>query len=175
MLKEVFFDGTAVIGIYGNSLMGVAPQRPSLADDTFPCVFEPFPATTRLELVDEQGDLVEYGERGRVRLHLVSDEMFLPNILERDSAVRIAPAVAAWPRRGRRCADLHPDRRRRRHRRGLLMAAADPSTPAAGPIRVDPVVSGRLVPSSDRTTLVGVHGADLADIGLARGCSPRPP
>lgn len=47
------------------------------------------------------------------------------------------------------------------------MAAADPSTPAAGPIRVDPVVSGRLVPSSDRTTLVGVHGADLADIGLA--------
>ncbi|WP_328916097.1 MULTISPECIES: phenazine biosynthesis protein [unclassified Streptomyces] len=97
MLKEVFFDGTAVIGIYGNSLMGVAPQRPSLADDTFPCVFEPFPATTRLELVDEQGDLVEYGERGRVRLHLVSDEMFLPNILERDSAVRIAPAVAGGP------------------------------------------------------------------------------
>lgn len=97
LLKEVLFDDIAVIGIYGNSLMGVAPQRPSRPGEAFPCVFEPFPETTRLELTDDEGDLVDYGERGRVRLHLVAEEMFLPNILERDSAVRIAPGTAGGP------------------------------------------------------------------------------
>ncbi|MGW5064789.1 hypothetical protein ACWEQJ_01515, partial [Streptomyces cyaneofuscatus] len=52
---------------------------------------EPFPETTRLHLVDEAGEPVAYGERGRVRLHLVSEEMFLPNVLERDTAIRIEP------------------------------------------------------------------------------------
>ncbi|MTE19096.1 phenazine biosynthesis protein [Streptomyces sp. TRM43335] len=90
-IDEVFFPDAAVVGIYGNSLMGVAPQRPAAPGDPHPCVFEPFPATTRLELVDGEGRRVGYGERGRVRLHLVTEEMFLPNILERDSAIRVEP------------------------------------------------------------------------------------
>ncbi|MDT0443829.1 class I adenylate-forming enzyme family protein [Streptomyces johnsoniae] len=92
-LNEVFFPDTAIIGIYGNSLMGVAPQRPAAAGDAYPCVFEAHPRTTRLQLVDEAGDLVPYGARGRVRLHLIAEEMFLPNVLERDSAVRIEPSA----------------------------------------------------------------------------------
>ncbi|MBN3930684.1 phenazine biosynthesis protein [Streptomyces verrucosisporus] len=88
---EVFFPDAAVVGVYGNSLMGVAPQRPAAPGDPHPCVFEPFPATTRLELVDGDGRPVGYGERGRVRLHLVTEEMFLPNVLERDSAIRVGP------------------------------------------------------------------------------------
>jgi hypothetical protein len=90
-LDEVFFPEAAVIGIYGNSLMGVAPQRPGIESDTYRCVFEPFAETTRLELIDDNGQTAGYGERGRVRLHLVSEEMFLPNVLERDSAVRVKP------------------------------------------------------------------------------------
>ncbi|MEI7029435.1 phenazine biosynthesis protein [Streptomyces pratensis] len=90
-LREVFFADARVVGIYGNSLMGVAPQRPARPGDSHPCVFEPFPETTRLELVDENGEPVAYGERGRVRLQLVSEEMFLPNILERDTAIRVRP------------------------------------------------------------------------------------
>lgn len=95
-LDEVFFPEAAVVGIYGNSLMGVAPQRPPRPGDTHRCVFEPYPDTTRLELVDEQGDPVAPGERGRVRLHLVTEEMFLPNVLERDSAIRV-PAADGSP------------------------------------------------------------------------------
>ncbi|MFJ7064721.1 phenazine biosynthesis protein [Streptomyces sp. NPDC101115] len=91
MLDREFFPDAAVVGVYGNSLMGVAPQRPAADGDRHPCVFEPYPATTRLELVDDEGRPVAYGERGRVRLHLVAEEMFLPNVLERDSAVRIPP------------------------------------------------------------------------------------
>lgn len=90
-LDETFFPDAVLVGVYGNSLMGVAPQRTRVPDDAYPCVFEPFPDTTRLELVDDEGRLVEYGERGRVRLHLVAEEMFLPNVLERDSAIRVEP------------------------------------------------------------------------------------
>ncbi|WP_202818862.1 phenazine biosynthesis protein [Actinosynnema sp. ALI-1.44] len=94
VLDEYFFPEVAIAGVYGNSLMGVAPQRPRLADDAHRCVFEPFPETTRIDLVDEDGKIVDYGERGRVRLHLISPEMFLPNVMERDSAVRVAPTTA---------------------------------------------------------------------------------
>lgn len=97
MIEEVFFPGTAVAGVYGNSLMGVAPQRERREADGFPCVFEAFPETTRLELVGEDGEPVGYGERGRVRLHLVAEEMFLPNVLERDSAVRVRPLAPHGP------------------------------------------------------------------------------
>jgi hypothetical protein len=92
-LDEVFFPEAAVVGVYGNSLMGVAPQRPAIESDTNRCVFEPFAETTRLDLVDDDGRTVGYGERGRVRLHLVTEEMFLPNVLERDSAVRVEPLL----------------------------------------------------------------------------------
>ncbi|MFJ4704644.1 phenazine biosynthesis protein [Streptomyces anulatus] len=91
-LGDVFFPAANVVGVYGNSLMGVAPQRPARSGDAHPCVFEPFPETTRLHLVDEDGEPVAYGERGRVRLHLVSEEMFLPNVLERDTAIRVEPS-----------------------------------------------------------------------------------
>ncbi|MEC4019660.1 phenazine biosynthesis protein [Streptomyces sp. H27-D2] len=97
LVEEVFFPGITVVGVYGNSLMGVAPQRERREADGYPCVFEAFPETTRLELIDEGGRLVGYGERGRVRLDLVADEMFLPNILERDSAVRVPPMSAGGP------------------------------------------------------------------------------
>ncbi|QIJ63531.1 long-chain fatty acid--CoA ligase [Streptomyces sp. JB150] len=107
-LEEVFFPEATVVGIYGNSLMGVAPQRPAVPGDEHRCVFEPFPETTRLELVDDEGRPVADGERGRVRLHLVSEEMFLPNVLERDSAIRV-PARPGSPVEG--LADVQTYRR----------------------------------------------------------------
>ncbi|MEU2954487.1 phenazine biosynthesis protein [Streptomyces xanthochromogenes] len=92
LVQEDFFPTARLVGIYGNSLMGVAPQRVRTPEDTHPCVFEPFAETTRLDLVDEDGRQVGYGERGRVRVNLVSEEMFLPNVLERDTAVRVRPS-----------------------------------------------------------------------------------
>lgn len=89
--EEVFFPDAQVIGIYGNTLMGVAPQRPWGGADG--CVFEPHPDSVLVELVDERGDLVDYGERGQVRLHLLTEEMFLPNVTERDTAIRVEPAA----------------------------------------------------------------------------------
>ncbi|CAM5686839.1 phenazine biosynthesis protein [Streptomyces aurantiogriseus] len=95
LLEEEFFPQATVAGVYGNSLMGVAPQRPAHPGDSHRCVFQAHPATTRVQLVDDDGREVAYGERGRVLLHLVTDEMFLPNVLERDTAIRVPPAPGA--------------------------------------------------------------------------------
>lgn len=92
LLEEEFFPQATVAGVYGNSLMGVAPQRAAQPGDTHRCVFQPYPETTLVQLVDEDGQEVAYGERGRVLLHLVTEEMFLPNVLERDTAIRVERA-----------------------------------------------------------------------------------
>lgn len=90
-LEENFFPDTAIIGMYGNTLMGAAPQRPRQAGDEHACIFEPHGGTVRVDLLDENGRQVEYGERGQVRFHLASKEMFLPGVVERDTAIRIPP------------------------------------------------------------------------------------
>ncbi|AEW97856.1 AMP-binding protein [Streptantibioticus cattleyicolor] len=92
-IEETFFPRAKVAAIYGNTIMGIAPQRPRAEGDEFPCVFRPFFPQSVVELVDPgTGEPVGYGERGQVRIHLLSRDMFLPNVLERDTAVRVRPA-----------------------------------------------------------------------------------
>ncbi|WP_344966233.1 phenylacetate--CoA ligase family protein [Salinactinospora qingdaonensis] len=91
-IENVFFPNAAVAAIYGNTLMGIAPQRPRAAGDQDSCVFDPFFPQSVVEVIDpEHGQQVDYGERGRVLMHLLSRDMFLPNVLERDTAIRMAP------------------------------------------------------------------------------------
>jgi hypothetical protein len=92
MVRERYFPHCIVLGIYGNSLMGIAPQRPALPDEPYPCVFQPYWPRATVEVVDpETGAPVAYGQRGRVLVHLLTRDMFLPNVLERDTAIRVAP------------------------------------------------------------------------------------
>ncbi|MET9439367.1 AMP-binding protein [Streptomyces sp. NPDC006610] len=92
-IEETFFPRARVAAIYGNTIMGIAPQRPREADDPYPCVFRPYFPQSIVELVDpETGGPVAYGERGQVLMHQLSRDMFLPNVLERDTAIRVRPA-----------------------------------------------------------------------------------
>jgi len=94
LTEEVLFPKATVRGIYGNTLMGIAAQRPKEPGDDLPCVFRPFHPSSVIEVVDaETGEPVPYGERGRVRMHLLFQDMFLPNIVERDTAVRVRPGT----------------------------------------------------------------------------------
>lgn len=92
--QEIFADAT-VVGLYGNSLMGIAPQRPRLDGDEQPCVFAPFHPRALVEVVDpgDPGRVVDFGHRGRVRLSLLTADLFLPNVMERDGAIRVAPTA----------------------------------------------------------------------------------
>jgi hypothetical protein len=93
LLEQEVFPEAVVLGLYGNSLMGIAPQRPRADGDEHPCVFQPRYPYSLVSVVDpEQPEKpVGYGERGRVRVDLLTRDMFLPNVLERDTAVRVAP------------------------------------------------------------------------------------
>jgi phenylacetate-coenzyme A ligase PaaK-like adenylate-forming protein len=94
LTEEELFPRTKVRGIYGNTLMGIAAQRLKEPGDEHPCVFRPYHPHSVVEIVDpDSGEVVPYGERGQVRMHLLFRDMFLPNILERDSAIRVAPAA----------------------------------------------------------------------------------
>lgn len=106
-LVEELFGGAAVVGLYGNSLMGIAPQRPRLRSDDERCVFQPLCPQALVHVVDptDVDRVVDYGERGRVRISLLTHDLFLPNVLERDGARRVSP-VPGFPWDG--VADVSP-------------------------------------------------------------------
>lgn len=91
-IEETFFPRARVAAIYGNTVMGIAPQRPRESGDEHPCVFRPYFPQSVVELVHpETGLPVAYGERGQVLVHQLSRDMFLPNVPERDTAIRVRP------------------------------------------------------------------------------------
>jgi hypothetical protein len=107
LVEDEFFPDAAVVGLYGNSLMGIAPQRRRVPGDEFRCVFRPYWPNAQVEVVDpDTGEQVRHGERGRVLVHLLSEDMFLPNVAERDTAVRLRPADGP----GIELADIQPYR-----------------------------------------------------------------
>lgn len=107
-LETEVFPDAAVVGLYGNTMMGIAPQRPrEPGQDDEGCVFIPYHPYSRVRLVDSEDTVreVAYGERGQARISLVSRDLLLPWTLERDVALRIRPN-AAYPQDG--VADVRP-------------------------------------------------------------------
>lgn len=98
-LETIIFPEIKIIGLYGNTLMGIAPQRRRFESDKQLCVFQTFHPFSIVRLVDKQDSSqpAKYGEYGQVKLTLLSPELLIPSHLERDQAMRIAPAGEyAW-------------------------------------------------------------------------------
>lgn len=106
LIETEFFPQAVVRGIYGNSLMGIAPQRSPRPDDPHHCVFATFRPRSVVEVVDPAtNERVPPGERGRVLVHLLTRDLFLPNVAERDTAIRVLPTEPAM---GDDLADIKP-------------------------------------------------------------------
>ncbi|WP_175041243.1 phenazine biosynthesis protein [Nocardia terpenica] len=92
LLEADIFPGIKFAGQYGNTVMGATVQRPRADDDPARCVFRSLCPRAHVDVVDfaDPTRLVAYGARGRVRVHRLTRDMFLPNMLERDSAIRVA-------------------------------------------------------------------------------------
>lgn len=92
-LKEEIFPGAVVVGLYGNTMMGIAGQRPTLKNDKYPANFYTYFPNSIVEVVkfDDCTEKVDYYQTGQVKVTLLTKEMFVPNNLERDQAVRIPP------------------------------------------------------------------------------------
>ncbi|USG64607.1 hypothetical protein NDK47_21055 [Brevibacillus ruminantium] len=90
LLEEEFFPDSKIMGLYGNTMMGIAIQRPPHPGDLDRCVFQTFYPYCFIDVVDPENlqQTVEYGKAGQVKVTLLSRELFLPNNLERDVAVR---------------------------------------------------------------------------------------
>lgn len=93
--REELLEGAAFAPTYGNTLMGLACHRPfDPADNYVITYYAPQPRAV-LQIVDpdDPDRLVDYGERGRVRLTTLTKEFFMPGFLERDEAIRARPIL----------------------------------------------------------------------------------
>ena len=91
------FPNAVILSGYGNTLFGMMPELHCAAEtgtDYFPygrrLVVRVIP---RSEEADAQRmrATVPYGERGQVMVHRLDELQFIPNMIERDTAVRIHP------------------------------------------------------------------------------------
>lgn len=90
LLRTEVFPGIDLAGGYGSTMvLGSALERPGLRDDE-PCAFDPFSPYVTFGVIDpDSGRPVDFGQRGQVVMHHVSKSMFIPNNLERDTALRL--------------------------------------------------------------------------------------
>ncbi|MEU5428593.1 arylcarboxylate reductase [Streptomyces olivoreticuli] len=88
-------DGGLLVVTYNNTF-GNTVALPVEQDDLIPCVPN-YPQVT-MAVVDRNDwtRTVGYGEHGQVRLTVMHDDLFLPNILERDLAMRFDTG-SEWP------------------------------------------------------------------------------
>ena len=89
ILREIFPNAT-VRNTYGSTMiLGGAQIRAGLSEDD-PVIHDAQSPYITFSVIDpETGRPVPYGERGQVVMNHISKTMFLPNNLERDTAIRV--------------------------------------------------------------------------------------
>ena len=89
LLRTEFFPDAVHTALYGNTLMGGALLAPPRSGET-EVVYYPMEPLVKFEVVDpRQTDRrVAIGETGQIMVTVLSEERFLPNVLERDQAER---------------------------------------------------------------------------------------
>lgn len=109
LLREEVFPDAVIQGAYGNTMMGVAPQRPSREGDVAFCVFRPFFPYSLLDIVDpaDPAKPVPEGVEGQVKVTTLTRDLFVPPTLERDGATRRTP-VDATTTTGIEISDVRP-------------------------------------------------------------------
>ena len=91
--REELVPGVDFVPTYGNTLMGLAAHRPLTPEDRFSVTYYAPQPRAVIEVVDPDhpGQVVEYGETGRVKLTTLTREFFVPGFLERDEVIRTRP------------------------------------------------------------------------------------
>jgi hypothetical protein len=96
LLRTEFFPNTVHTAVYGNTLMGgalLAPMQPGETD----IAYYPIEPLVKIDVVEigNPKKLVGVGQTGQVCLTVLSEERFLPRVLERDQAERwkVLPAL----------------------------------------------------------------------------------
>jgi acyl-CoA synthetase (AMP-forming)/AMP-acid ligase II len=92
LLREIF-PNTAITMVFGSTMIlsqAVTRKNRDNGPSEGRFVFDPRTPYVVFSVVDpDTGDEVAYGQRGQVVMHHISKGMFIPNNLERDSAIRM--------------------------------------------------------------------------------------
>jgi len=93
---EELLEGAYFAATYGNTLMGLAVNKPFDPRDNYAIIYYPPVPRAMMEVVDPDHPdrVVPYGSTGRVRLTTLTREFFMPRFLERDEAEREPPCDA---------------------------------------------------------------------------------
>jgi hypothetical protein len=93
VLRRYFLPNVDWIDTYGNTLLGHALQADSRYSDGSRSYHLP-PPFGQLRVTDTKDwhKTVAVGERGRVAITTLLEDLFIPNMLERDSAIRVGPS-----------------------------------------------------------------------------------
>ena len=91
--REELVPGIDFVPTYGNTLMGLACNKPFEQTVDYEITYYPPAPRAIFELVDPKDVTrrVDYGETGRVMLTTLTREFFMPRFLERDEGERAAP------------------------------------------------------------------------------------
>ncbi len=90
VLRDIFPDTTITMAFGSTMILSQATTRP-IDNGSGSFAFDPRTPYVVMWVVDpDTGETVPYGERGRVVMNHISKGMFIPNNLERDSAIRLA-------------------------------------------------------------------------------------
>jgi phenylacetate-coenzyme A ligase PaaK-like adenylate-forming protein len=91
--REELVPGIDFVPTYGNTLMGLACNKPFELTENYEITYYPPAPRAIFELVDpnDASRRVDYGETGRVMLTTLTREFFMPRFLERDEGERAAP------------------------------------------------------------------------------------
>lgn len=95
---EELVPGIDFVPTYGNTLMGLACNRPHVPGEGYEITYYAPQPRAALQVVqpDDPSTVVDYGDVGRVKLTTLTKEFFVPGFLERDEANRSEP-ISAYP------------------------------------------------------------------------------
>lgn len=91
--EELLEERVYITPTYGNTLMGLACGRPFVPEDNYKITYYAPQPRAAVEVVnfDDYNQIVGYGETGRVKLTTLTEELFIPNFMERDEGEREIP------------------------------------------------------------------------------------
>jgi hypothetical protein len=77
-----------IVGWYGNTLLGISPHV-DFEDGNI--VYQPDPRLVQYQIVDDNLEEKDYGERGRTLTHILREGLFAPYHMEDDAGTRLEP------------------------------------------------------------------------------------
>ncbi len=91
LLREEIFPGIPIVGIYGTSTTGISFQKTPELEDDYRVIYIPSSPFICLEIVNDEGELVGYGNEGNVSTYRLTADSLIPGFWERDRATRVRP------------------------------------------------------------------------------------